>query len=241
MAELDLSTPIQDQSNLPPPATFSRAGAVTEPEDDPGEAGGFTDRDAARPRLQLLQPLSKPVGDRPELMGKWVVGNPAVLLGTEVELVIASVQKVYVEDGAKGAGAEAPKTWFSVADARASGLKFRDGAVAVAFVKVGDEAGDLGPREVGDELWVPCDYWATSKSGYRVVVDNLSRLAIGKSSGRFGGVWRGGRLRYKVKKLDNKGPQGGYYFVPEFVGIEKTEPELLKMIEESGLARTPKA
>lgn len=223
--------------------TFNRNNAVAIPEDDPGESGGFTDRYVAAPRLRLLAPQSESVDNEKLFPGDFVLGNPAIKLGKSVEIVVASVLMLWVEDlsDAQRAAKAMPKQWMTEAEARKSGIPHRPGAHAKVFVNVtalsGEDQSQLGATVVGEEVWATADWDCTSKSAFRTIGDVYRKLGVDKKTSVFGGVWRGAKLAYTSKKIIG---DKGVFYVADLQTMKKTDPELLKVIEDSGLARTPK-
>lgn len=214
-----------ETETLPAVPTFNRGGAVAVSEE---ESEGFSSKDAKPAWLSVVQPTSEILGEHPEWRGQFLY-DKAHPLGNVLDFTILQAKRVYVEDLPYAPGNN-PMRWFSLAQAKASGKRFKEEAYAVVAISLGEELADkigTGIRDfAGRKVLVAA--WTLRGSFYQIITGRV----MDKDGPKMGGKWHRAEFKYAAKQV--KSPKGTF-MVPDFKGLTKNSEEYVAALEATGL------
>jgi hypothetical protein len=163
-----------------------------------GLDGEFGQADIAKPFLSVVSKQSKIMDTHPEFMGKFLY-DKTHCLGDVIRVIVFGMRKYYEEQLEEDDRDSIPQRWDSSAEAKASGLQFRDVCdIDLVIEDQTAELSDLARFEHKGKYYLPAR--TTVRGGaYRNTVGILLRDA----SGWLGKVLHSGFYEWSTEKKSN--------------------------------------
>jgi hypothetical protein len=196
------ASPKQEEAQTAAVAVREQAGPVAAASAGAAQIAGldgeFGQADIAKPFLSVVSKQSKVMDTHPEFMGKFLYDKQHCL-GDVIRVVIFGMRKYYEEQLEEDDRDSIPQRWDSSAEAKASGLQFRDVCdIDLVIEDQTAELSDLARFEHKGKYYLPAR--TTVRGGaYRNTVGILLRDA----SGWLGKVLHSGFYEWSTEKKSN--------------------------------------
>jgi len=164
----------------------------------PGLDGEFTAADITKPFLSVVSKQSKIMDTHPEFMGKFLY-DKAHCLGDQIRVIVVGMKKYYEEQLEEDDRDSIPQRWDSSAEAKASGLQYRDVAdIDLVIEDQTSELSDLARFEHKGKFYLPAR--TTVRGGaYR----NTIGIILRDVTGWLGRVFHSGFYEWTTEKKSN--------------------------------------
>lgn len=182
--------------------------------------GDWGASDVATPYLTICQKSGQLFDEMPEALGKWVF-DKSVCLGDTMRGAVFTMVKYFVEDRPFG-DSQIPQRWESVAEARASGLAFKDVADIHILVEMPLDDAPQNAFEHGGKAWVPAKYTVRSTAFGRTVKPIMRDLPRWLNGDFASGVYAFG--------VEKKVANGNSYYTPTLRADGPTPGEVREYI-----------
>jgi len=164
----------------------------------PGLDGEFTAADITKPFLSVVSKQSKIMDTHPEFMGKFLY-DKTHCLGDQIRVIVVGMKKYYEEQLEEDDRDSIPQRWDSSAEAKASGLQYRDVAdIDLVIEDQTNELSDLARFEHKGKYYLPAR--TTVRGGaYR----NTVGIILRDVTGWLGRVFHSGCYEWTTEKKSN--------------------------------------
>lgn len=164
----------------------------------PGLDGEFTAADITKPFLSVVSKQSKIMDTHPEFMGKFLY-DKTHCLGDVIRVIVVGMKKYYEEQLEEDDRDSIPQRWDTSAEAKASGLQYRDVAdIDLVIEDQTNELSDLARFEHKGKFYLPAR--TTVRGGaYR----NTIGIILRDVTGWLGRVFHSGYYEWTTEKKSN--------------------------------------